>query len=257
MPYGLYLSADGVNAQSKRIEMLANNMANVDTVGFKRELALYEARATEAQAQGLEQPGSQNINDLSGGVRVLKTVTDYATGPLLETGNDTDAAIVGEGFFQIEKDGERYLTRAGNFSIDSTGRMLTQSGDAVLNSAGVPVTVDPALGQAGISEDGMVYQYLPDGRRAVVHDLAIVRPASLADLVKRGENKFYSLGDVAAVPPDQRRLKSGFLEGSGVSATHEMMQLIEATRAMEMNVNMIRNQDQVIGGLVNRVLRQT
>jgi flagellar basal-body rod protein FlgF/flagellar basal-body rod protein FlgG len=257
MPYGLYLAADGANVQSKRLEMLANNLANVDTVGFKRELALFEARATEAIEQGLDQPGTKGINDLPGGVKFFETITDYSTGPLKHTGMNTDVAILGDGFFQIEKDGERYLTRAGNFSIDAHGNMLTQEGERVLSSGGSPVVIDPELGPAGVGDDGAVYQIGPDGQRVAVTDLGVVQPASLGDLVKRGENRYFPLGPVATIPPDQRRLRSGYLESSGVQSTSEMMQLIEATRAMEMNVNMIRNHDQMLSGITNRMLRQS
>lgn len=257
MPHGLYISADGVNVQSKRLEVLSNNLANVDTLGFKRELSLFQARSSESQAQGLDQAGSKNMNDISGGVSFAATVTDHSMGPLKRTGNDTDAAILGDGFFQIEKDGERFLTRAGNFSIDPRGRLVTQEGDAVLSSTGTPISVDPDLGTAVIGDDSTVFQMLPDGRRAIVSDLAIVRPASPADLVKRGENRYSALAPVTNVPPEQRQLRGGFLEASGVQPTTEMMQLIEASRALEMNVNMIRNQDQMLGGLVSRVLRQS
>lgn len=257
MPYGLYLAADGANVQSKRLEMLANNLANVDTVGFKRELAMFQARASEAQAQGLDQRGGGTINDISGGVHFFETVTDYSEGPLKHTGMPTDVAILGDGFFQVEKDGERYLTRAGNFSINARGQLLTQNGEQVLTSAGAPVLVDPDLGQAGIAEDGAVYQIQPDGSRAVVSEVGVVQPASLGDLVKRGENRFYPLAPVSVIPPDQRRIRSGYLETSGVQATNEMMQLIEATRAMEMNVNMIRNHDVMLSGITNRMLRQS
>jgi flagellar basal-body rod protein FlgF len=257
MPYGLYLAADGANVQSKRLEMLANNLANVDTVGFKRELALFEARAPEAIEQGLDQRGGQGLNDLPGGVKFFETITDYSTGPLKHTGMNTDVAILGDGFFQVSKDGETYLTRAGNFSIDAQGNMLTQEGEQVLSSGGAPVVIDTELGPAGIGDDGAVYQMNPDGQRVVVNDLGVVKPGSLGDLVKRGENRFYPLGPVTLVPPDQRRIRSGYLEGSGVAATSEMMQLIEATRAMEMNVNMIRNHDQMLSGITNRMLRQS
>ncbi|MEX2185509.1 MAG: flagellar hook-basal body protein [Pirellulales bacterium] len=257
MPYGLYLAADGANVQSKRLEMLANNLANVDTVGFKREMAMFQARASEAQAQGLDQRGTKSINDLSGGVQFFETVTDYSAGPLKNTGMSTDVAILGDGFFHVEKDGERYLTRAGNFSVNARGHLLTQNGEQVLSSSGTPVAVDPELGQPGIAEDGAVYQILPDGSRAVAGEVGVVRPASLGDLVKRGENRYFPLAPVSVVPPEERRLRSGFLETSGVQATSEMMQLIEATRAMEMNVNMIRNHDQMLSGITNRMLRQS
>ncbi len=256
MTYGLYLAADGANVQSKRLEMLANNLANVDTVGFKRELALFQARASEAIEQGLDQPGARGINDISGGVQFFETVTDYSTGPLKNTGLNTDVAILGDGFFQVEHAGERYLTRAGNFSVDPNGRMLTQEGEQVLTSVGTPVVVDRELGAAHIGDDGIVYQFGPDGQRVPVSEIGVFRPASPADLVKRGENRFYPLAPVAAVPPGERQVRSGFLEGSGVQATSEMMQLIEATRAMEMNLNMVKNHDVMLSGITQRMLRQ-
>lgn len=256
MPYGLYLAADGANVQSKRLEMLANNLANVDTVGFKRELALFQARSSEAIEQGLDQPGARGINDISGGVKFFETVTDYSTGPLKHTGMNTDVAILGDGFFQVEHEGERYLTRSGNFSVNVNGHLLTQEGEQVLSSGGTPVIVDRELGPAGIGDDGIVFQIGPDGQRVAVSDIGVVRPASPADLVKRGENRFYPLAPVATVPPDQRRLRSGFLEQSGVQATSEMMQLIEATRAMEMNLNMVKNHDVMLSGITQRMLRQ-
>jgi flagellar basal-body rod protein FlgF/flagellar basal-body rod protein FlgG len=257
MPYGLYLAADGANVQSKRLEMLANNLANVDTVGFKRELAMFQARASEAQAQGLDRRGTGTINDLPGGVQFFETVTDHSAGPLKHTGMPTDVAILGDGFFQVEKDGERYLTRAGNFSVNARGQMFTQNGEQVLTSNGAPVVVDLELGPAGIAEDGVVYQFSPEGSRVDVSEVGVVRPASLGDLVKRGENRFFPLSPVAVVPPEQRRLRGGYLETSGVQPTTEMMHLIEATRAMEMNVNMIRNHDQMLSGITNRMLRQS
>jgi flagellar basal-body rod protein FlgF len=256
MPYGLYLSADGVNVQSKRLEVLANNLANVDTVGFKRELALFQARMSEADAQGLDTPGSRTVNDIGGGTRFFATQTDYSQGPVNHTGNPTDVAILGDAFFQVDQGGRTMLTRAGNFSFDSNGRLVTQQGHAVLNTSGAAVTIDPQLGPAEIGDDTVVYQFGADGRRTAVSDVALVRPASPGDLVKQGENLFSPLTAPGLVPPEQRRVRSGFVERSAVEPTLEMMELIEASRAMEANVNMIRNHDQLLGNLVNRVLRQ-
>jgi flagellar basal body rod protein FlgG len=255
MPYGLYLSADGATVQSKRLEVLANNLANVDTVGFKREMAVFKARESEALAQGLDTPGARGINDISGGVRFFETLTDHSIGPFDHTGNNTDLAIAGEGFFQIERDGQKFLTRAGNFSFDNLGQLLTQQGDRVLDSTGTPIVIDPEGGPVEIGSDGTVFQF-DGGVRDPITEVAIVRPASLGDLVKHGENLFRPLADVAIVPPDARRIRPGFIERSTTRATEEMMALIETTRMLEANVNLIRNQDQVIGSLVNRALRE-
>jgi flagellar basal-body rod protein FlgF/flagellar basal-body rod protein FlgG len=255
MPYGLYLSADGVNVQSKRLEILANNLANVDTNGFKRELAVFQARLSEANAQGLDQPGARTINDLSGGVRFLQTMTDFSTGALADTGVPTDMAILGDGFFLVDRAGEKLLTRAGNFSFTATGTLVTEQGYPVLDIGGAPMQVAVDAGPVEVAPDGSVYQFDLAGVREPVGAVAIVQPPALGDLVKQGENLFKSSTPVAAIPPEGRRVRSGFLEKSGVRATSEMMELIETTRALEANVNMIRNQDQVLGTLVGRAMR--
>jgi flagellar basal body rod protein FlgG len=224
---------------------------NVDTVGKANSPC--SARRRKPSSKDSKR-GTKGINDLSGGV-ILRDCDRLLDRPDEAHGMKPTNAIR-DGFFQVEKDGERYLTRAGNFSVDARGNMLTQEGEHVLSSGGTPVIVDPELGPAGVGDDGAVYQIGPDGQRVAVTDLAVVKPGSLGDLVKRGENRFFPLGPVTTVPPDQRRLRSGYLEHSGVQATSEMMQLIEASRAMEMNVNMIRNHDQMLSGITNRMLRQ-
>ena len=252
MPYGMYISAAGAQAQSRRLEILSNNLANVDTPGFKREVAILEARHSEAIVQGQDFPGSRSINDIGGGVLVSESVTDFERGILKQTTIPTDLAIDdAESFFIVEKDDQQLLTRAGNFRFTGDGRLVTQQGYDVLSTAGKPIVVDPALSaQAKISEDGVVE--LP----GEAFPIALVRPRSLGDLARVGENLFSPLAPTVPVPAQERHVVSGFLEQSGVSPTLEMMQLIEATRAYETNVKMIQNQDQMLGSLVNRMLRQ-
>jgi flagellar basal-body rod protein FlgF len=250
MPYGLYLSAEGASIQARRLEVLANNLANVDTTGFKRDLALFQARYTEAVEQGIEQPGGGTLDDLSGGVALAGTSTDFSPGPLKRTGGASDVAIEGDAFFVVERGGESLLTRAGNFTFNSQGQLVTTSGYPVLNDAGSPIVVDPAAGPWEVTPDGGVLQ------AGAINYLAMVRPQSLGDLVKTGENLYRPLGPTAAIEPPERRVASGFLEASGVRPTLEMMELIETTRAYEANTTMIRNQDQAMGSLISRVLRE-
>ena len=115
MPYGMYLSTEGAIAQAKRLEVISNNLANVQTVGFKRDLALFQARLAEATERGQDQPGSGSINDLGGGISVKATATDYRPGPVRKTDLPTDVAIDGPGFFLVRRGDTNYLTRAGNF----------------------------------------------------------------------------------------------------------------------------------------------
>jgi len=247
MPYGLYLSADGAHAQSTRLEVIANNLANVDTVGFKRDLAVFQARHAEAIEQGLEAPGSGSISDIGGGIMVRQTKTDFSQGPMKRTGDRLDMAIRGEGFFVVRKDEQEYLTRAGNFRLTSAGELITQNGDPVLNDAGSPIVITD--NQWDVTPAGAIRQ------AGSLQYLALVKPESLGDLVKVGENLFRALADPQSVPLAQRSVASGYVELSGVQPTTEMVELIEASRAVEANVRMMQTQDQTLSGLVNRLMK--
>ena len=247
MPYGLYLSAAGADVQSRRIEVLANNLANVDTTGFKRDLAIIQARHSEAIEQGEDQPGSGTINDISGGVFMQETKTDHGPGPLKQTGVDTHMAIDGEGFFVIGQGNEQLLTRAGDFNRNAGGTLVTQDGFPVLTEEGAQITLD-STAPFRVRSDGVIVQ------GGTQHIMALVRPESLGDLAKVGQTRFRPLADTVPVPPEQRSVRSGFLEASGVRPTLEMMELIEASRAFEANIRMIQSQDESFDALISRVL---
>lgn len=247
MPYGLYISAEGAQAQSKRMEVLANNLANINTVGFKRDLALFQARYAEAIDEGLVPPDTGGIEDVGGGIEVDQTKTDFTQGPIKVTGIPTDVAITGEAFFQVKDGNEKMLTRAGDFQIDQNGILRTQNGFPVLNESGGQVQIDPTL-PWNITEDAAVEQ---EGARI---PLALVKPQSAGDLVKHGENLFKPLAKVKAVPADERHIKVGALEMSGVNPTTAMLELIETSRAIEANMKLIQNQDNITGSLISRVL---
>ena len=248
MPYGMYISAAGADVQSQRLQVLSNNLANVDTPGFKRELAVLQSRHAEAIERRQDSPSSRSINNVGGGVRVAETVTDFGGGTLRQTGIPTDMAIDGDGFFLVAKEGQQLLTRAGNFRLSPQGNLLTQQGHAVLSTKGQPVVLDP-LQPWRLLEGGVLEQA---GTRT---QLALVKPRSLGDLVKAGENLFFSLAPAPPLPVPQRRLVGGYLEQSTVKPAQEMMELIETSRAFEANIRMIQNQDSIIGSLVSRALR--
>lgn len=249
MPYGFYISAEGAHVQSKRLEVLSNNLANVDTPGFKRDLAVLQARYSEATERGYTSPGSGTLDDLSGGVLVRQSQTDFSSGTLKRTDIPTDFAINGDGFFVVRKGNQDLLSRAGNFRFTEAGQLTTQEGYAVLDEDGSPIEIDTAAGPWKLSRDGAIEQ--AGGRTA----LSLVKPASLGDLVKTGENLFRALAPTSPVDPEQRHVQDGFLEMSCVKPTTEMMELIEASRAFEANTQMIRHHDTLLGSLVNRVMK--
>ena len=252
MPYGLYISAEGANAQTKRLEVIANNLANVDTVGFKRELAVFRARYAEETERGEDYHGSGSINDIGGGVYVQQTETDFGGGPMKRTGQRTDLAIQGDGFFVVQKDEEYFLTRAGNLHVTERGELVTHSGNkryAVVDDSLSPIVINPTNPDWEFTKTGQVRQ----GR--AYQNLAIVQPDSLSDLAKHGANVFRPLGEYQPVSPADRDVAVGFLEGSGVQPTGEMIEMIEASRAVEANINMMKSQDEMLSGLINRVMR--
>jgi flagellar basal-body rod protein FlgF len=249
MSYGMYLSAEGAKAQAQRLEFIANNLANIDTPGFKRDVPTFQARFAEAIQRGEDFPGSRTENNIGGGVKLMEVDTDFSYATLRGTGVDTDLAINGDGFFQVRGDeGEELLTRAGNFLVDATGSLVTQTGKfAVLDDGGGEIKLDPELPWE-MSPGGIIEQ---SGQRIAI---GLQSPQSLGDLVKVGDNMFRPLGPVESIAENERDIRQGFLEMSGVSSTEEMMAMIETSRAFEANTKLIQHQDGMVSQLLSRVL---
>ena len=250
MPYGMYISAEGAAAQSRRLEVIANNMANVDTVGFKQDVPTFQARFAEAIQEGKSIPGDQSINNIGGGVKVIDVATDFSAGQYSTTGGPLDLAINGPGFFHIQgDDGQVYLSRAGDFALDPKGRLVTASGNhPVLDQQFSEITLSTEVSWS-ITPDGFVVQ---DGNAKAI---GLSQPKSLDELVKVGNNMFRPLQKVAPVPLAERSVKQGYLELSGANPIREMMAMIESTRGFEANSRMIQSQDNALGTLISRVLK--
>jgi flagellar basal-body rod protein FlgF len=250
MPYGMYISAEGAAAQAQRLEVIANNMANVDTPGFKQDVATFQARFAEAIQDGKARPHDRSINDIGGGVKMMDVSTDFSEGEMKHTGEDLDLAISGKGFFQIRgEDGKQYLTRAGNFMLNTEGILVTQNGQRpVLDQSGSQIEMDN-FAPFAISEDGFVTQ------SGNVFALGMSQPDSYDKLVKVGNNLYQPLGKVQPVPLEERSIRQGYLELSGANSVRQMLAMIETTRAFEANTRMVQNQDSMIGALVGRVLK--
>lgn len=250
MYYGLYMSAAGAHSQSQKLEVLSNNLANVDTVGFKKELALLEASDSEAIQQGLDRRGSRTLNDVGGGVEMNRTATDFQVGTLRSTGMPTDFALESpNAFFVAQRGGEQLLTRAGNFHLAADGRLLTQDGDNVLASDNSPIQLDPAL----------PWRSLPGGiieQGGDAHELAVRKATDLSQLMKAGQNYFLQPEKgLQPAPADERRVRQGFIEMSSVNPVQEMVELIASSRTYETNIRMIQHHDSMTGSLVNRLLK--
>ncbi len=250
MPYGVYLSASGAHAQNHRLQVLSHNLANVDTPGYKPQESIVQSRFAELIEAGNVPPGLGGADDLGGGATIHRAATQFGVGPIEATKRETDFAIHDpDSFFVVQRGEESFMTRAGEFLFDAQGRMVNQSGDQVLASNGEPIEIEPEL----------PYQIDPQGRvrqDGFEWEIMLARPKQLGDLSQVGDNLFKPLADFDLVPPVDRKVVAGSLERSAVSPTTAMMELIETSRAYEANVQMIKNQDTVLGSLIGRVLQQ-
>jgi len=250
MPYGTYLSASGAYVQNHRLEVLSNNLANINTPGFKPSLAVVQARHNRAIEEGEISPNSGTLADIGGGAKIQPTQTVFAQGPIETTGNRTDFAIHDDkSFFVVKRGDDQFLTRAGGFVFNNAGQLTNTNGDQVVGQDGNPIQVDPSR-RYDVHDDGTIQQ---DGASST---LMLARPESLGDLARMGDNLFKPLSQPQLVPPNERTVVSGHLEKSAVNPTSAMMELIEATRAYESNLRLIQHHDQAYGNLIGRLLKE-
>jgi flagellar basal body rod protein FlgG len=248
MLYGLYLSANGVIASSYKQDVVANNLANSEAVGFKRDVATFQERLTEAQERG--RPGMSNrmLEMLGGGTFVSPAQVDTRQGELEPTGNAMDVAIEGDGYFAVTDRGGSRLTRNGQFMVDRKGQLILANGDgqAVLDPKGKPIKLLPGL-PTNIAADGTITQAGQAAGRIGVFDVA-----DRGQLLKEGGSLLAHPGQTLA-PAATARLRPEFVERANVDPASELAELMEAQRQLEANANMIRYQDQTLGRLVNEV----
>lgn len=252
MIYGLWRSAAGMMTAMHRQDVIANNLANTETTGFKRNLALTQERRLPAQ----ELPMFQQYNDafynkLGGGTLLSPTATDQTQGMIEHTGSGYNAAIQGDGYFVVQKDGNKFLTRNGNFMLDSSGYLTLADGSyaRVLSADLSPIQMDP-IAPTEIGEGGQIIQF-----GVQVAKLGL-RSAGDAELKKESQQLFsVTSTEVSALKEGKGTIEGGALEHSNVDPTTELTQLIENMRLMEANANILRYQDTALGRLVNDVAK--
>lgn len=220
MDSGYYAACTGLRAQNQALELVANNLANVSTIGYRGQSAAFQSLLAGEPAPMNE------INHAINNFNILdRTTVDLTSGTLQRTGNPLDVAMEGSAFFVVQTAAGNLYTRAGNFQLSAAGKLVTASGDAVLGSQG-PITL-PA-GDVAISGDGTVSV---DG--AVVDQLRIVRFPPEAALTSVG-GSYYSAGTASPLPASASRVRQGMIEDSNVNAMKAVVQLITVQRQAEM-----------------------
>ena len=261
MNQALWIAKTGLDAQQTRMAVVSNNLANVNTTGFKQGRAVFE----DLLYQNVRQSGGQTSQDtelpsglnLGTGVRIVATEKLFTQGGMLQTGNALDVAVKGRGFFQILlPDGNQAYTRDGTFQRNSQGELVTANGYAVQPS----ITIPDGAQSITIGTDGVVSVQL-SGQTAPsqvgsLETVDFINPVGLQPI---GENLYVetaSSGTAQAGTPGLNgfgALVQGALEGSNVNVVAELVNMIETQRAYEMNSKAISTNDQMMQYLNNNI----
>jgi flagellar basal-body rod protein FlgF len=254
--YGLYLSAQGAEAQSQRLDTIANNLANVGTGAFKRDLAVFQSHPPYDVQNGAAVGLPHGLDSATGGVALAEVATSFAPGPIVETGAALDVALDGDGFLRVADGDEQFLTRNGSLAINAAGELVTTDGGyAVLGPGGTRIAIPEEAQRIDIAADGTLSAVDARGARNAIGQLDLVGPRSLKELQKLGNSLYRPHGEVRSAAATTG-VKQGYLELSGTDSTREMMHMIEATRAFETNVNMMKFQDDALARLLESVARR-
>jgi flagellar basal-body rod protein FlgG len=257
----LWAAKTGLDAQQTRLAVVSNNLANVNTAGFKKGRAVFEDLLYQnvSQVGGSTSQDTQSASGLSlgTGVRVVATEKTFTQGSLNQTNNPLDLAINGRGFFQVlMPDGTLAYTRAGDFQLNNQGQLVTSAGYAVQPG----ITIPAGAQSVTIGRDGVV-SVLQSGQSTPtqVGSLQLTDFVNPAGLQPRGENLFSesaSSGTAQSGAPGLNglgTLSQAYVEGSNVNVVEEMVSMIETQRAYEMNTKAIQTADQMLQYLSNNV----
>jgi flagellar basal-body rod protein FlgG len=254
MNAALWAAKTGLDAQQTEMAVISNNLANVNTTGFKEDRAAFEdllyqnqTQAGASTSQTTESPSGMSIGT---GVRVVATEKDYSQGSLTQTGNPLDVAIQGQGFFQIqEPDGTIAYTRDGTFQTNAQGQLVTSSGYLVQPG----ITIPQGAQSVTIGSDGTVSVTLPGQSAATqigqIQLANFINPPGLQPIGQNLLVQTAASGSPQTGSPGTNgygTLTQGELESSNVNVVEELVNMIQTQRAYEMNSKAINTVDQML-----------
>ncbi len=252
MMRALWTAGSGMRAQQLNIDVIAHNLANVNTTGFKKSRVefqdlLYETLRAAGAGEGIG--GAPVGLQVGHGVRPVATQRLFSPGSLQETGNPLDVAIEGVGFFEVElPDGSTAYTRDGSFKLDADGYLVTSDGYYLVPEIMIP----PEAQDISIGPDGTI-TYLLDGEREEGDQITLVTFSNPAGLEAIGRNLYRDSGaagtmEEGLIPGENcGTLASGYLEMANMQVVEEMVNMIIAQRAYEINAKAIQAADEMLG----------
>ena len=220
MNNALYVGLSRQETLQRALDIVANNIANADTAGFKLEQLLVQTEPGSPPST----PDARPVNYvLDHGV-----TRDFTQGSMDQTGNPYDVAVEGLGFFQIQTAGGMRYTRDGRFTVDNKNQLVTKAGDPVMDAGGRPIVLDPTKPEPAIAKDGTISQGGVPGAK-----LGVYRFPDLAQLQKNGAGLFEAPAAVTPTVATDAVIRQGTIEKSNVQPVLEITNLIEITRAYE------------------------
>ncbi|WP_031481999.1 flagellar basal-body rod protein FlgF [Maridesulfovibrio frigidus] len=254
MQTSIYSALFGAMSNEHRVSISANNLANVNTTGFKRDTCAFEDTFVKF-AHDYVVDAKPFIRDknmfpkprLMARPRLSEEVIDMAQGSLQKTDNSLDVAIRGDGFFKVQKDGGEFYTRNGVFTLSPEGNLITEQGYPVL-AAGGPVLIPPRA-EVTIDEGGFIRAN--DQELAQLDYVQAVDPRTVK---KEGENLYSIEGEVV---PGTGDILQGYIEKSNVEVINEMVAMIESQRSFEMYQKMITSTDDLDTKVIQKVGQTT
>ncbi len=252
MDYGLSISASGALTAMYRMDVLANNLANMSTAGFKADTPILKQRLPAVQEDELRLPSSTMLERLGGGVQQGITRTNFEQGALAESTGNLDLGIQGEGFFVVRERSEGSsdalrLTRNGRFTLDSKSRIVqADTGMPVLSDVNDAITVNPGL-PVKINGDGSVMQ-----NGTEIAKIRLMMVADTSRLSKAGHGMFFASPEALASKIDATGIiRQGVLEQSTVDPLTATMQITSAAREFESNISMMQQGNKMLDRAIN------
>jgi flagellar basal-body rod protein FlgG len=261
MDASMWVAKTGLDAQQTRLNVISNNLANVNTTGFKRDRAMFE----DLLYQNIRQAGGQTSLTTQAppglmqgtGTRIIATEKIHAQGNMINTQNALDIAINGEGFFQItQADGTTAYSRDGSFKLSSTGQLVTSTGQPLAPAIVIPANASSIT----IGEDGIVSVELFAGGGAQqlgqIQTARFINPPGLTPLGGNLYKETVASGAPQLLNPGTQAagtLRQGMLESSNVNVVEEMVNMIETQRAYEINSKAISAADGMLRFLNNNL----
>ena len=254
MEASLWVSKTGLDAQQMRMNVISNNLANVNTVGFKKDRAVFEDLLYQNIRQAGGSTGGDNISPtglmIGTGVRIVSTEKNYNQGSMIQTKNALDFAIQGEGLFQVlQPDGTMAYTRDGSFKLSVDRELVTANGMPIQPSIVIPANAE----SISVGEDGTVtIQPYGNAAEEVIGQMQLTRFVNYAGLEPMGKNLYRETCRHRETPtittptPDGAGRILSALEAANVNVVEEMVNMIETQRAYEINSKAISSVDSML-----------